>query len=80
MSYEKFLENGCTPMGTVPISVIYGFEYPCGKTNPNAITSERRLGKAGEGMVGLPRKTRGCLSDIKVHSILLYSSSPFRVQ
>ena len=62
MSYEKLLGNGCTPMGTVPISVIYGFEYPCEKTNCNTITRRR---KAGVERTPLPKKTRGCLSDIK---------------
>ena len=60
--------KGCTPMGTVPISVIYGFEYPYGKPDCNAITSLRMKKPAREGWAGLPRKTRGCLSDIKVHS------------
>ena len=67
MSDQKYLENYATPMGTVPISVIYGFEYPCGEMARNAITRRRRNPPGVERPLplSLPRKTRGCLSDLK---------------
>ena len=65
VNHPGYLENYATPMGTVPISVIYGFEYPCGEIYRNAITKRRRNPASGERPLPLPRKTRGCLSDLK---------------
>ena len=63
LSDQKYLKKFATPMGTVPISVIYGFEYPCGEIPRNAITRRRRT--PAEKPLPLPRKTRGCLSDLR---------------
>ena len=67
-SGQKYLENYATPMGTVPISVIYGFEYPCEEISRKAITRRRRnppTPGGDERPLPLPRKTKGCLSDLK---------------
>ena len=62
--------NNLTPMGTVPISVIYGFEYSLNGFDQKSITktktlldSEERKGFIlGESVI---KKTRGCLKEIK---------------
>ena len=69
--------NNLTPMGTIPISVIYGFEYPLNGFNPKIKTRERDLKilvKKKEnysiekdecvGQSLIVRKTKGCLTDL----------------
>ena len=70
--------NNLTPMGAVPISVIYGFEYPLNGSNPHIKTSGKDLQrldqynnifcKKQQEKVQLRthvRKTNGCLTELK---------------
>ena len=77
---KKFLENNnnVTPMGAIPISVIYGFEYPLNGSYPQIKTIGKDMntycGKnpdissllpTGSGSNIIRKKTKGCLTDIK---------------
>ena len=60
-----------TPMGTVPISVIYGFEYPLNGSETRTKTRGESLHTSGENKkinplpsVASVRKTKGCLTKI----------------
>ena len=64
--------NLTTPMGTIPISVIYGFEYPCQNKSSTRryerselvqVTSRCRVGESDN--LKMKRKSRGCLTEIK---------------
>lgn len=66
--------HNLTPMGTVPISVIYGFEYPLNgfdqgsksKTRAESLhKSDHKKGFMLEESVNTIKKTRGCLAEIK---------------
>ena len=61
-----------TPMGTVPISVIYGFEYPLNGSESRTKTKGESLHTSGENKkinplpsVASVRKTKGCLSNLQ---------------
>ena len=61
-----------TPMGTVPISVIYGFEYPLNGSESRTKTRGESLHTSGENKkinplpsVASVRKTKGCLSNLQ---------------
>ena len=61
-----------TPMGTVPISVIYGFEYPLNGSETRTKTRGESLHTSGENKkinplpsVASVRKTKGCLSNLQ---------------
>ena len=64
--------NLTTPMGTIPISVIYGFEYPCQSKSSTRrherselvqVTSSCRVGESDN--LKMKHRTRGCLTEIK---------------
>lgn len=62
--------NNLTPMGTVPISVIYGFEYSLNGFDQKSITKTKTLLDSEERKGFIQRqsainKTRGCLKEIK---------------
>ena len=83
----EYLEMNCqhlrsnnllTPMGTVPISVIYGFEYPLIQCKPKSNNNRKlfsghdnvlqeivKVGDAIDGNIKMKRKTKGCLTEIK---------------
>ena len=62
--------NNLTPMGTVPISVIYGFEYSLNGFDQKKITKTKTLHKSEKKKGIIPgeialKKTRGCLEEMK---------------
>ena len=70
--------NNVTPMGAIPISVIYGFEYPLNGSYPQIKIIGKDMntycGKnpdissllpTGSGSNIIRKKTKGCLTDIK---------------
>ena len=77
MNCQHLRSNNLTPMGTVPISVIYGFEYPLiqcrGKSNNNRkLFSDndnnvvQEMSKvAMDDNIKMKWKTQGCLTEIK---------------
>ena len=77
---KNFLENNnnVTPMGAIPISVIYGFEYPLNGSYPQIKTIGKNMNKycgknldiyspvpTGSNINIIRKKTKGCLTDIK---------------
>ena len=70
--------NNVTPMGAIPISVIYGFEYPLNGSYPHIKTIGKNTNKyccknldinfpvpSGSNINVIRKKTKGCLTDIK---------------
>ena len=62
--------NNLTPMGTVPISVIYGFEYSLNGFDQKSQTKTKTFLDSEERKGFIQRqsainKTRGCLKEIK---------------
>ena len=62
--------HNLTPMGTVPISVIYGYEYSLNEFDQKKITKTNTLHQSEKIKGIIPgksaiKKTRGCLEEIK---------------